>query len=237
MGDFDGVKANKNINPMKKNPIQPQSLAAIVADRLKSSILSRQLALGEALSEEKIASAMEVSRTPVREALTLLQLQGLITILPRRGSFVFKPDRRTLHDLVEYRLHLELLVAGWATERAPEALHASLMEALAAMEKSRAEDDALAYATADTQFHDAFFIHCANPFFVEAYDIAAGRIAALRSHLSGQLGLHRQKTFQEHQDMAEAVKRQDVDLLHKLLRQHIEAMEPNYASALEILQP
>lgn len=235
MGDHDGLKANKNINPMKKSPIQPRSLAAIVADRLKSSIINRELALGEALSEEKIASAMEVSRTPVREALTMLQLQGLITILPRRGSFVFKPDRQTLRDLVDFRLQLELLAAGWATERAPAALHTSLAEALANMEKAREDDDSLGYASADTQFHEAFFLHCKNPFLTEAYDIAAGRLAALRSHLSGQLGLHRQKTFQEHQEIAKAVRSGDVGLLRKHLHHHIVAMEPNYAHALAIL--
>ncbi len=231
-----GIKANKNINPMKKSPIsRQQSLAAIVADRLKASILNRELSLGEALSEEKIAAAMDVSRTPVREALTILQLQGLIVILARRGSFVFKPNRDELHSLVEYRLHLEMLAAGLAVERAPKALYGAMMDAIAVMGKARAADDALAYAEADTRFHDAMFEHCGNPLFAEAFEIAAGRIAALRAHLSEQLGLHRQKTFEEHQQMAEAVKRQDISTLRELLQAHILAMEPNYASALEIL--
>lgn len=231
--EYAGMKANKNINPLKKSPIsRQQSLAAIVADRLKASILSRELSLGEALSEEKIATAMDVSRTPVREALTILQLQGLIVILPRRGSFVFKPTREDLHLLVEYRLHLEMLTAGWAVERAPEALHGAMMEAIAAMESARAADDVLAYAEADTRFHDAIFEHCGNPLFVEAFDIVAGRMAALRAHLSDQLGLHRQKTFEEHQQMAEAVRRKDIDSLREQLHAHIQAMEVNYASAL-----
>ncbi|MGH7003858.1 MAG: GntR family transcriptional regulator [Alphaproteobacteria bacterium] len=233
-----GIKANKNINPMKRRPIsRQQSLAAIVADRLKASILNRELSLGEALSEEKIAAAMDVSRTPVREALTILQLQGLIVILPRRGSFVFKPNREELHSLVEYRLNLEVLTAGLAVEREPKALYRAMMDAIAAMETARAADDALAYAEADTRFHDAIFQHCGNPLFAEAFEIAAGRIAALRAHLSEQLGLHRQKTYEEHQQMAEAVKQRDICTLRALLHAHIQAMEPNYASALEMLSP
>jgi DNA-binding GntR family transcriptional regulator len=231
-----GMKANKKVNPMKKSPIsRQQSLAAIVADRLKASILNRELSLGEALSEEKIAVAMDVSRTPVREALTILQLQGLIVILPRRGSFVFKPTREDLHLLVEYRFHLEMMAAGCAVERAPKALHATMMKAISAMERARADDDVLAYAEADTRFHDAIFQHCGNPLFIEAFDIVAGRMAALRTHLSDQLGLHRQKTFEEHRDMAEAVKRGDIDALRGQLHAHILAMEPNYARALEML--
>jgi DNA-binding GntR family transcriptional regulator len=238
MGEHDhlGIKANKNLNPMKKSPIsRQQSLAAIVAERLKSSILNRELSLGEALSEEKIAAAMEVSRTPVREALTILQLQGLIVVLPRRGSFVFKPNREDLRLLVEYRLHLEMLTAVWAVERSPKLLYVSMMEAIESMESARSADDALAYAEADTRFHDALFKHCGNPLFLEAFEIAAGRIAALRAHLSDELGLHRQKTFEEHQQMAKAVQRQDITTLRDLLYTHIQAMEPNYARALQTL--
>lgn len=227
------TKANKNINPMKKAPIdRPQSLAVTVAERLKSAILSRELSLGEALSEEKIAAAMDVSRTPVREALTILQLQGLINIMPRRGSFVFKPEHEDLVALVEYRMKLELLASDLALTRAPQALHKSLTKTISAMEKARLADDSLAYANADTAFHNAFFDHCGNQYFVEAYEIAAGRIAALRSHLSAQLGLHRQRTFQEHLDMVDAVKRCDAQALASVLAAHIAEMESNYANAL-----
>ncbi|MFN3545865.1 MAG: GntR family transcriptional regulator [Mesorhizobium sp.] len=230
------LKANKNVNPMKKSLIdRPQSLAATVAERLKAAILKRELALGEALSEEKIAEAMGVSRTPVREALTILQLQGLINILPRRGSFVFRPDKEDLHALVEYRLRLELLASELALERAPEPLLKSLRKTIETMEKARDDDDTLAYANADTRFHNAFFDHCGNHFFVEAYDIVAGRIAALRAHMSAQLGLHRQRTFQEHLDIVKAVENRDAAALRETLRIHIGEMEPNYTNALQLV--
>lgn len=236
MQDHHGLKANKNVNPLKRSPIQrQQSLAAIVAERLKASILARELSLGEALSEEKIAAAMEVSRTPVREALTILQLQGLITILPRRGSFVFTPTYEDLLDLMEYRRELETLAARLAVSRAPDALHADLRAAIDVMTAARDADDSLAYANADTAFHNAFFEHCGNHFFVEAFDIAAGRIAALRSHLSGKLGLHRQQTYQEHLAIAQAVADRDLDRLTEQLGEHIAYMAPNYTNALAML--
>lgn len=226
-------KANKNINPMKKRPItRPQSLAQTVAQRLKAAILGRELQLGEALSEEKIALSMDVSRTPVREALTILQLQGLIDIQPRRGSFVFKPDQDDLHAIVEYRMRLEIMVGELALTRAPDLLLADLAKSISVMEKARDNDDSLAYANADTQFHNAFFEHSGNHFFAEAYEIVAGRIAALRAHMSVPLALHRQRTFQEHLDIVEAVEKRDQDSLARQLRVHIAQMEPNYTSAL-----
>mgnify|MGYP000120860264 CR=1 FL=1 len=220
---------------MKKSPIsRPKSLAATVAENLKDAILRREIALGEPLSEEKIAVAMDVSRTPVREALTILQMQGLINILPRRGSIVFKPDAKELHQLVDYRLNLELLVSRLALERAPDATLAGLRAAIARMEKARDADDTLAYAQADTQFHNTFFENSGNPFFVEAYDIASGRLAALRVHLSTQLDLHRYTTFGEHVAIAEAVEARDANRLEQLMREHIGAMEPNYSQALKM---
>lgn len=236
MEDLPSLSPSKNANPLKRAPIErQQSLAVIVAERLKAAILARELSLGEALSEEKIAAAMEVSRTPVREALTILQLQGLITILPRRGSFVFTPTQEDLLALVEYRRELEVLAARLAVDRAPDALHDDLVAAIKIMGVARDVDDSLAYANADTAFHNAFFDHCGNHFFVEAFDIVAGRIAALRSHLSGRLGLHRQQTYQEHLEIAQAVANRDIDALSAKLSQHIAYMAPNYANALAML--
>ncbi|MFV0492222.1 MAG: GntR family transcriptional regulator [Pseudorhodobacter sp.] len=220
---------------MRKNPIsRPKLLAETVADNLKAAILRREVALGEPLSEEKIATAMAVSRTPVREALTILQMQGLINILPRRGSFVFRPDAQELHWLVDYRLHLELLVSRLALERAPEATLKGLRAAIARMDAARGADDSTAYADADTAFHNCFFVNAGNPFYGEAYDIASGRIAALRVHLSTELGLHRHTTYTEHVALAAAVEARDAVALDSLLRNHIGAMAPNYSRALNL---
>jgi len=226
-------RPDRTPSPLRRDPIdRPQSLAATVAERLKQAILRREIALGEALSEEKIAQAMDVSRTPVREALTILQMQGLITILPRRGSIVFKPDAEELHFLVDYRLNLELLASRLAMERDPEATLAGLRAAIARMNAARASDDPTAYAEADTDFHNTFFECCGNPFFQEAYDIAAGRIAALRMHQSAHLKLHRTTTFQEHLDIAAAVEAGDAAELASVMRRHIGAMEETYADSL-----
>jgi DNA-binding GntR family transcriptional regulator len=227
------MQKERSPGPLRPDPIdRPQSLAAIVAEKLKQAILRREVALGEALSEEKIAAAMDVSRTPVREALTILQMQGLITILPRRGSFVFKPDAEELHLLVDYRLNMELLASRLAMERDPEGTLKGLRAAIATMRIAREADDATAYAEADTVFHNTFFEYCGNRFFQEAFDIAAGRVAVLRMHQSAYLKLHLATTFQEHVDIAGAIEVRDPAHLASLMQNHIGAMEQNYADVL-----
>jgi DNA-binding GntR family transcriptional regulator len=67
------------------------SLTARVTDRLRRAILDGELELGDALSEDKLATTLGVSRSPVREAFTALESQGL-SIRPQRGSYVFLPE-------------------------------------------------------------------------------------------------------------------------------------------------
>src|SRR6185503_16160600 len=77
------------------------ALASLVEERLRDAIMYGALGLGEAISEDRLATMLGVSRTPVREALTALQLQGLVVIQPQRGSFVFEPTERDLAEICE----------------------------------------------------------------------------------------------------------------------------------------
>lgn len=211
---------------------RPKSLAALVADRLREAIFSAELKLGQPLSEEKIAQAMNVSRTPVREALTMLQLQGLINILPQRGSVVFKPDADDIVALVQYRLTLETTAAPLAMANAPERTLADLREAIALMDRAKEAEDTLAYAQADAQFHQAFFSNCGNHYFEAAYAVAAGRISALRAHLARPLEVHRSRAYTEHIEIVEAFANGNAKRLDSILTDHILAMRENYANAL-----
>jgi DNA-binding GntR family transcriptional regulator len=218
---------------LRSRPIpRAKSLATLVAERLKRSIFTTEIRLGEILSEEKIAAAMKVSRTPVREALTLLQLQGLITIVPQRGSIVFKPDADDIKALVAYRLMLELQAAPMAMQHAPLHALAQLNKAVSAMMVARETEDPLGYADADALFHSAFFDHCGNAYVREGYELCANRVSALRAHLSRPLQMFRNRTHNEHVDIAAAFARDDVDTVLAILRVHISDMEGNYIRAL-----
>ena|ERR1700730_14563676 len=83
----------------------PKSLAAIVEEWLRDAIVNAELKFGHALPEG--ALALGVSRTPMREASTRLELQGLVTIVPKRGTFVFKPTVSDVTQLATFRLILE----------------------------------------------------------------------------------------------------------------------------------
>src|SRR5690606_10952347 len=101
----------------KAMPNSPSgSLADRVATQLQDAIISGTPDLGETLSEEAIVDALEVSRTPVRQALQLLQSRGLVQIRPRSGTFVFEPSEKQIAEMTEFRVTLELQAARWAFE-------------------------------------------------------------------------------------------------------------------------
>lgn len=86
-----------------------QSLTDLIYQNIKKRILTNGFHPGERLQEQELADQMNVSRTPVREAISRLGSEGLLTIIPRRGVFVTKPQTKDITDIYEVREALEVL--------------------------------------------------------------------------------------------------------------------------------
>ncbi|WP_162914291.1 GntR family transcriptional regulator [Taklimakanibacter lacteus] len=212
---------------------RPKSLAATVADRLRQAIIDAELALGSELSEAGLAGKLGVSRTPVREALTLLQQQGMVNIIPQRGSYVFFPTEQDLIDLCEYRILLECRAMRLSIERQRDATLAQLNQALSAMEQARAAGDAVAYSRADTHFHEAFIGNCGNRYLMEGYEQVSGQISTLRNHLSAPLAGVQERSYAHHKEITGAFARGDVSAIETILTEHISATRHSYIEALK----
>ena len=98
-------------------------LRDVVFNTLRQSILRGELKPGKRLMEIQLANQLGVSRTPIREAIRMLELEGLVIMIPRKGAQVAKITEKDLNDVLEVRLGLEELAARFACERiSPEAL-------------------------------------------------------------------------------------------------------------------
>ena len=95
---------------------QDQSLRGKVFQRLREDILSGVYQENDELREVSIGEELGVSRTPVREALRQLELEGLVTIVPNKGAYVKGITKKDVHDIYKIRSLLEGLCAKWATE-------------------------------------------------------------------------------------------------------------------------
>lgn len=212
---------------------RPRSLTATVTDRLRQAIIDLELPLGSELSEVGLAAKLGVSRTPVREALSLLQLQGMVNIIPQKGSYVFFPTEQDIIDVCEYRIVIELRAVSFSMARRREPTIALLRQAFALMQEARGRPDPVAYSRADTLFHEAFIKNCRNRYLQEGYALAAGPIATLRTHLSAPLAGVQDRSFVEHRQIADAFEQGDIVGLESILTRHILGTRESYLTALQ----
>ncbi|MCB8880905.1 GntR family transcriptional regulator [Acidisoma cellulosilytica] len=215
------------MTPIKR----PSSLADVVLDHLRYDIVSGQFRLGELLSERVLAERFGVSKSPVREALAQLRLEGLVRIVPQRGAFVFTLSSAGVRQLCEFRRTLESTSFCLAFARDPVLLASTLRDCVAEMEQARAAGEERRYLDLDSAYHKAIFDLCGNSYIAEAYALNAGKIAALRTHLSAK-PCHTDKSFAEHGQMAAAVAAGDLAAALAILDLHIGRSETTYEAGV-----
>jgi len=207
------------------------ALAALVTGRIREAIMFGELDLGEAVSEDRLATMLGVSRTPVREALTALQLQGLIAIQPQRGSFVFQPTEADVEQLCELRSLLELGALRLAQARKHSATLQRLQAAEADMEAAEGSGDDRAAARADAEFHEALFANSGNRFLVQSYALVSGPIGAIRYFARKAQG-SRKSTAREHRAIIKAFAKSDLAAATTMLSSHIADMRTRFREAV-----
>lgn len=107
----------RTANGRARKPIQRQSLHREVADRLRTMIVEAELAPGERIAEGELCEQLGVSRTPLREALKVLAAEGLIDLLPNRGTRVSKITEKEIGELFEVISGIERMAGELAAER------------------------------------------------------------------------------------------------------------------------
>ncbi|ASY71927.1 GntR family transcriptional regulator [Sinorhizobium fredii USDA 205] len=211
-----------------------QSLAQKVASRLRQAIIEGEFPPGAVIAEEMLAQSFGISRTPVREALNQLQLQGLVVIRPQVGSFVFSPDAGDIAMLCEFRAILEPQAARLAYRNDRSGTLAELETVIGEMEKAVAAKDKVAYGRADTAFHEAFVNHCGNRYVEDSYRLVAGRVAALRTNYSAPIDVQTPRSFKEHRAFVELFEKGDFEEFDRLMRIHVTDTAKTYTAALRL---
>ena len=124
-------------------------LRDVVFNTLRQAILKGELEPGERLMEIQLAERLGVSRTPIREAIRKLELEGLVLMIPRKGAEVAKISARSLRDVLEVRRALEELAIELACQRMSEEDVGNLQKAQEDFKKAIAEGDAMKIAETD----------------------------------------------------------------------------------------
>lgn len=210
---------------------RPKSLKELVVDELRERIIDNRLKLGASLSENTLAADLGLSKTPVREALQQLQLEGLVEVMAQKGTYVLRIGAEDVIQISELRQVLELAAARLAMERNHDQLVTAISGIMVIMQQAFDVGDMVAYRKLDAQWHQTFIDLCGNRYLRDAYSQVGFRIQALRSRLSSLAALNSRSVVQ-HQKMLDAVASNELSALLAQLESHIEETRDSYLKVL-----
>lgn len=133
------------------------SLSSRVFHTIRENILSGKYATDEELKEKSIGEELGVSRTPVREALRQLELEGLVTIIPNKGAYVVGISQKDIRDIYEIRSRLEGLCARWAAENITKEQLDELEENIYLSDFHSAKGNSEQVVELDNRFHEIIY--------------------------------------------------------------------------------
>lgn len=208
---------------------RPKRLTDLAVERIRAAIVEGGLAFGEQLSEAALAVNFGISKTPVREALLRLKMDGLVDIQPQRGTFVFTLDADEVTELTAFREIIETQALALAMRRDRAGLVAALRANLARMPKGRSFDPRRVHAL-DTEFHEALVDACGNRHLIAAYGLVGHRIEALRYRLA--VGDEQVEHCQRnHARIVARIAEGDVRRAESTLREHVLSTKDSYLAA------
>lgn len=199
-------------------------LRDVVFNSLREGILTGELKPGERLMEIHLANRLGVSRTPIREAIRMLELEGLVTMIPRRGAEVANISRQDLEDVLEVRRALDVLAVTLACERITDEEVDKLEIAAKEFEQFTKEKDATTIADADVRFHDIILMASRNNRLIQMVNNLAERIYRYRLEYIKDSSTH-SRLIEEHTAILSAVKSRDIVAAKKVVELHIDNQE------------
>jgi DNA-binding GntR family transcriptional regulator len=191
-----------------------------VAARLRQMLVEGDIPPGAKLNERALCEALRISRTPLREAIKMLAAEGLVELLPNRGSVAVQLDEEDVRHTFEVMAGLEALSGQLAAERIGDAevaeIEAMHFEMLAAYTRR----DLSTYYRLNAAIHRAINVAAGNPVLTSTYNQVNARLQALRFR-SNQDGEKWQRAVAEHEAMVVALKARDGATLARVLTQHL----------------
>jgi DNA-binding GntR family transcriptional regulator len=213
---------DRRLVPVNLDSYKP--LRELVLEAIREAIKNGSLQPRERLMEIQLADELGVSRTPVREALRKLELEGFIVMVPRKGAYVSDLTMKDVADVFEIRAALEGLAAALAAERITEEELENMERLLVEKGEAINLDDIGKLVAVDTKFHEAMYQASRNE-----------RLSAIISNLREQIQRFRltslsipgrkEDSLREHRNLLEAIQARDIQLARQLAQEHIENAE------------
>lgn len=195
-------------------------LRDVAFNTLREAILRGELKPGERLMEVQLAEKLGVSRTPVREAIRKLELEGMAVTIPRRGAIVAGMTEKDMEDVLQVRRALEELAVQIACEQISMSQMKELKEAMDAFEQATKGTDMKEVTNTDIEFHEIIYRSTGNR-----------RLLSIMGNFSEQMYRYRVEYLkerenypilvEEHAQIVEGLQRRDKDAVTEIMRRHV----------------
>lgn len=195
-------------------------LRDVVFNTLREAILRGDLVPGERLMELQLAAKLGVSRTPIREAIRMLEQEGLAITIPRKGAIVAGMTEKDMQDVLEIREALEELSVQVACDKITEEEIARLRENMENFEESLKSGDLKRMAEADVEFHDVIYQATDNPKLINMLNNLREQMYRYRVEYLKNPSNHEQ-LLREHEAIYRGIMEKDKDAVTEMIRKHI----------------
>ncbi len=213
-------------------PITSRTLVDTVVEQLRESILSGRFAPGERLVEAELARELAISRGPIREALALLEKDGIVVNVPRRGKFLPAFDRQTIDEIYSLRKVIEPYAVQLLIGSLTDVKRAGLQESLGAIKEAADANDVLGLAQRDIDFHNRIYELSNHDLLLKVWTEAIS--GKLRMLLNVTVRTHPlASTVDNHRVIVDAIVAKDSRRARKLISDHIDDAWQRAKSALE----
>ncbi len=206
-------------------------LRDVVFNTLRQAILTGELKPGERLMEIHLANRLGVSRTPIREAIRMLELEGLVTMIPRKGAEVSRISRQDISDVLEVRGSLDTLAVELACKRITEEELEELKEASENFKTAVRTGDLTDVAQADVAFHDRIVASSKNKRLVQMVNNLAERVYRYRlEYIKGTK--NHDNLIREHEQILHYITQRDASHAKEAILLHVNNQEKAIISQL-----
>lgn len=210
-------------------------LRDVVFKTLRKAILRGDLQPGERLMEIHLAERMGVSRTPIREAIRMLELEGLVTMIPRRGATVAEITIGGMQDVLEVRSALDRLAIELACDRITDEELATLKDAKLCFEANIKKGDVVAIADADVRFHDIIVSAAKNERLVQMFNNLSEQVYRYRYECVKNTAVHK-ALVHEHDEIYLSLLHKDKEKAIATVMTHIAKQEESIIEKLHLEQ-
>ncbi len=192
-----------------------------IYEHLREQLLNGEISPRQHLIEAKIAEELGTSRTPVREALHSLELEGLIESIPRVGYVVKSISEQEVEEICEMRMAIEGVAARWAIEKAYKKLVEELEKNISIAEEKVSKGDVRAFVGMDARFHEIISKFSGSKRLLELAQTL--RRHMLRYRIQSIYSVDNVlRAIEGHKGIARAIRKRDLEEVNQAIRYHME---------------